>query len=69
MIPYPTQSLGFGGGTFIVEAVNWIDNSGANTAQTFTYPVTYRNSDVMTAAIFVRVYFILEGLLCVLPLN
>jgi hypothetical protein len=69
LIPYPTRTLGFGGGTFTVDAINWIDNSGVNTPQTWTYPVIYRNSDIMTVAIFVRVYFLLDGLLCILPLN
>ena len=52
-----------------MQAINWVDNSGAYSAHTNVYDVEYQTTDIFTAACLCRVYFLVEAVLVVLPIN
>lgn len=68
LAPYPHKG-GVLPKRFQVMAINWVDNSGTYSAHTHAYPVTYQNFDILTVACFIRIYFVLQALLAVLPMN
>lgn len=74
LIPYPIAGLGKGllknlPPTFTMTAFNWVDNSGAYPAHSHIYTVTYEISDIFLCACFLRIYFVFEALLALLPVN
>ena len=71
VFPYPIrEGRGLLNPYFYEDATNWVDNSGSdNPGQATIYKVPYLMSDVFLAIMFLRFYFIIQGLIVLSPVN
>jgi len=71
VVPMPS---GYTEGTFTdkvvyIEAINWIDNGGVNSAQSFKYNTPYFMTDFFLAFMFLRFYFFTLAVIMFSPVN
>ena len=71
IFPYPIkEGSGLLPSYFHEDTVNWVDNSGSdNPVQATIYQTPYLTSDVFLALMFLRFYFIIQGLIVLSPVN
>ena len=70
LFPYPVQAdSGFLQPHFYMQTVNWVDASGAYPAQSHKYDTPYLTSDVFLALMFLRLYFVIQAVIVLSPVN
>ena len=72
VFPYPIRAgTGLLNPYYYEDATNWVDNSGAkdNYTAATVYKVPYLVSDALLAVMFLRFYFIIQGLIVLSPVN
>ena len=70
IFPYPIRTnSGMLVSYFHEETVNWVDQTGVGIPQAEIYQVPYLTSDVLLAFMFLRFYFIIQGLIVLSPVN